>query len=50
MAIPVQKLQGLVGNYEAAFTTGVTQLFLVVAVVIVLAAMLMWFAFRSPGD
>ncbi len=50
MAIPVQKLQGWVGNYEAAFTTGVTQLFFVVAVVIVLAAMLMWFAFRSPDS
>jgi len=47
MAIPVQKLQGLVGNYQAAFTTGVTQLFLVVAIVLLLAASLIWFTFRS---
>jgi MFS family permease len=47
-AIPVDKLEGLVGNYQAAFTTGVTQMFLVSAVVLFLTAILVWFTFRSP--
>jgi len=46
-AIPVEKLEGLVGNYQAAFTTGVTQMFLVAAIALVLAAFLMWFGLRS---
>jgi hypothetical protein len=49
MAIPVQKLQGLVGNYQAAFTTGVTQLFLVAAIALLLAVIFIWFTFSSPN-
>ncbi|MFM7448436.1 MAG: hypothetical protein ACKO24_07555 [Leptolyngbyaceae cyanobacterium] len=47
-AIPVQKLEGLVGNYQAAFTTGVTQMFLIAAIVLLLAAILIWFTFNLP--
>jgi len=46
-AIPVEKLEGLVGNYQAAFTTGVTQMFLIAAIALFLAAALMWFGLRS---
>jgi EmrB/QacA subfamily drug resistance transporter len=46
-AIPVDKLEGLVGNYQAAFTTGVTQMFLISAVVLFLIAILIGFTFRS---
>jgi EmrB/QacA subfamily drug resistance transporter len=46
-AIPVEKLEGLVGNYQAAFTTGVTQMFLVAAIALFLAAILVWFGLRS---
>lgn len=49
-AIPVEKLEGLVGNYQAAFTTGVTQMFLVPAIALLLAAILIWFTFSSPKD
>ena len=46
----VGNAQGIAVTAALVSTMGVTQLFFVVAVVIVLAAMLMWFAFRSPGD
>ncbi len=49
-AIPVEKLEGLVGNYQAAFTTGVTQMFLVPAIALLLAAILIWFTFSSPKN
>lgn len=46
-AIPQEKLEGLVGNYQAAFTTGVTQMLLVPAIALLLAAFLLWFGLRS---
>jgi EmrB/QacA subfamily drug resistance transporter len=46
-AVPVEKLQGLVGNYGSAFTTGVTQMFLITAIALFLAAILIWFGLRS---
>lgn len=46
-AIAPEKLEGLVGNYQAAFTTGVSQMFLVTAIALVLTAILIWFGFRS---
>jgi EmrB/QacA subfamily drug resistance transporter len=46
-AVPVEKLQGLVGNYQSAFTTGVTQMFMVTAIALFLAAILIWFGLRS---
>lgn len=46
-AIPVEQLEGLVGNYQAAFTTGVTQMFLVAAIVLVIAAFIIWFRFST---
>lgn len=49
-AIAQEKLEGLVGNYQAAFTTGVSQMFLVAAIILVLAAVLVWFKFRSDAD
>jgi MFS family permease len=49
-AIPVEKLEGLVGNYQAAFTTGVTQMFLVPAIALLLAAALIWFCLRPRQE
>lgn len=49
VAISVEKLEGLVGNYQAAFTTGVSQMFLVSAVPLLLVAILIWLRFR-PVD
>jgi len=49
-AIPVEQLEGLVGNYQAAFTTGVTQMFLIVAIALFLAAVLIWFGFHSRQE
>lgn len=46
-AIPVEQLEGLVGNYQAAFTTGVTQMFLVAAIVLILAAFIIWLRFNA---
>lgn len=46
-AIAQEKLEGLVGNYQAAFTTGVSQMFVVAAIVLVLAAVLSGFGYRS---
>lgn len=46
-AIAQEKLEGLVGNYQAAFTTGVSQMFVVAATALVLAAILCWFGYRS---
>ncbi|MFB2891782.1 MFS transporter [Aerosakkonemataceae cyanobacterium BLCC-F50] len=46
-AIPKQQLKGLVGNYQAAFTIGVTQMMLVSALALLLAAILSWFWLRS---
>ncbi|MGP1383645.1 MAG: response regulator [Thainema sp.] len=46
-AIPVEQLEGLVGNYQAAFTTGVTQMFLMVAIALILAAFIIWFRFST---
>lgn len=46
-AVPVEQLQGLVGNYQAAFTTGVSQMFLVSSIVLLLAAIVLWFGLRS---
>ncbi|XWK89352.1 MAG: MFS transporter [Phormidium sp.] len=46
-AIPEQQMKGLVGNYQAAFTTGVTQMMLVSAIALFLAAILSWFWLRS---
>lgn len=49
-AIAQEKLEGLVGNYQAAFTTGVAQMFLVPAIALVLAAGLIWAGFRSDSS
>jgi hypothetical protein len=46
-AIAPEKLEGLVGNYQAAFTTGVTQMMWVLAIALLLAAVLVWFGLRS---
>jgi EmrB/QacA subfamily drug resistance transporter len=48
-AIAQEKLEGLVGNYQAAFTVGVSQMFLVAAIVLVFAAILVWLSFRSDS-
>jgi len=42
-AVPIEQLEGLVGNYQAAFTTGITQMFLVAA----LAFIPVWFGLNS---
>jgi EmrB/QacA subfamily drug resistance transporter len=46
-AVPVQQLQGLVGNYQAAFTTGVSQMFLVSAIALLLATVVIAVGLRS---
>lgn len=46
-AIPPEKLEGLVGNYQAAFTTGVTQMLLIPALALLFAAVFLWFGLRS---
>ena len=48
-AIPQKQLEGLVGNYQAAFTTGITQMMLVAAIALVLAAVVVWFGWSSAG-
>jgi hypothetical protein len=45
--VPVQQLQGLVGNYQAAFTTGVSQMFLVSAIALLLATVVIAVGLRS---
>lgn len=45
-AIPQVRLEGLVGNYQAAFTTGVSQMFLIAAGVLFLMALVLWFGLR----
>jgi len=48
-AVPVDRLEGLMGNYQAAFTTGVTRMFLVAALAFVPVILLLWFWLKSPG-
>lgn len=48
-AVPVEKLEGLVGNYQAAFTTGVTQMFLVAAAVFIPVIILLWFGLNPQS-
>jgi MFS family permease len=48
-AVPVERLEGLVGNYQAAFTTGVSQMFLVAAVVFIPMIALLWFGLKPKG-
>lgn len=48
-AVPVEQLEGLVGNYQAAFTTGVTQMFVVAAVAFIPVIGLLWFGLK-PND
>lgn len=48
-AVPVEQLEGLVGNYQAAFTTGVTQMFLVAAVVFIPMIILLWFGLKPKN-
>lgn len=45
-AIPQVQLEGLVGNYQAAFTIGVSQMFLVAAIVLLLMTVLLWIGLR----
>lgn len=47
-AVPVERLEGLMGNYQAAFTVGVTQMFLVAAAVFVPVILLLWFSLKGP--
>jgi EmrB/QacA subfamily drug resistance transporter len=48
-AVPIEQLEGLVGNYQAAFTTGVTQMFLVAALAFIPVIILLWFGLK-PQD
>ncbi len=49
-AVPKEQLEGLVGNYQAAYTTGVTQTMMLIAIALLLAAILIWFTFSSPKN
>lgn len=49
-AIPQEQLEGLICNYQAAFTICVTQMMLVSAITLFLAAILSWFWLRSYQD
>lgn len=48
-AVPVAQLEGLVGNYQAAFTTGVTQMFLITAAAFIPMILLLWFGLKPQG-
>ncbi|MGF1497588.1 MAG: MFS transporter [Elainellaceae cyanobacterium] len=48
-AVPIERLEGLVGNYQAAFTTGVAQMFLVAAVAFIPVIVLLWFGLKSQS-
>ena len=48
-AVPIEQLEGLVGNYQAAFTTGVTQMFLVAALAFIPVIGLLWLGLK-PRD
>lgn len=45
--INVQQLQGIITNYQAAYTTGVAQVLLVGAVVTAVGAIMAWFTFKK---
>jgi MFS transporter, DHA2 family, multidrug resistance protein len=45
-AIPQARLEGLIGNYQAAFTTGVSQMFLIASGLLFLIALVLWFGLR----
>jgi DHA2 family multidrug resistance protein-like MFS transporter len=49
-AIPVDQLEGLIDNYRAAFTTGVTQMFLVTALLFLPAIVLLWFGLKPKSQ
>jgi hypothetical protein len=49
-AVPVEKLEGLVGNYQAAFTTGVSQMFVVAALVLVPVIVLLWLGLKPQSQ
>jgi hypothetical protein len=49
-AISVEKLEGLVGNYQAAFTDGVTQMFFIPAIALLLASILIWLKLPSSPN
>lgn len=46
-AIAPRQLEGLLGNYQAAFTAGVTQMIGVLAVILLVSALTVWFGLRS---
>lgn len=48
-AVPVEQLEGLVGNYQEAFTTGVTQMFWFIALAFVPLIILLWFGLKPSA-
>lgn len=46
-AIAPHKLAGLIGNYQAAFTAGITQMLLILALLMLAMAALLWVGLRS---
>ena len=44
--ITVQQIEGVIDNYQHAYTTGVAQVFLIGAAVVAVGAILAWFAFQ----
>jgi MFS family permease len=47
--ITVQQLEGVIGNYQSAYTTGVAQVLLIGATVVAVGAVLAWFTFQKKG-
>ncbi len=48
--IAVQQLEGVIGNYQNAYTTGVAQVLLIGAAVVAVGAILAWFTFRTEEN
>jgi MFS transporter, DHA2 family, multidrug resistance protein len=48
--ITVQQLEGVVGNYQNAYTVGVAQVLWIGAAVVAIGAVLAWFTFQNKGE
>jgi hypothetical protein len=48
--ITVQQLEGVIGNYQNAYTTGVTQVLWIGAALVGAGAVLAWFTFQKKRE
>lgn len=45
--VTVQQLEGVIGNYQSAYTSGVAQVLLIGAAVVAVGTVLAWFTFQK---